>query len=157
MALQEFGPRRELFLGLNSCADKKGEQMRKAISALMVGGAVAAGAVTFASPGWATTTTPSDVEAAACVLTKSNVTSSSSTMKATGGRSGCSGSAFITVQLAEDVSFAPDPILAKTSKTIVNGSLSATAGCGGRGHGQFYTWVISSTGNSTESGRTGHC
>src|SRR5690606_38664642 len=129
--------------------------MRKTVSALMVGGAVAAGAVGFASPGWATTAT--EVEAAACILTKYNVTHNSGVLTASGGRSGCSNSATITVRLAEDISFAPDPIHAQTSRTISNGTVYASASCGATGRGNFYSWVISTTGNSAESGRTSHC
>ncbi len=129
--------------------------MRKAISALMVGGAVAAGAVAFASPGWATTTT--DVEAAACILTKYTVTHNSGTLTAKGGRSGCSNSATITVQLAEDLRLQPDPIHAKTTRVISNGTVSAQSHCSVTGPGRFYSWVISSTGNSTESAGNALC
>ena len=124
------------------------------VSALMVGGAVAAGVVGFCLAGLGN---HHDGRGGSMHLTKCNVTHNSGVLTASGGRSGCSNSATITVRLAEDVSFTPDPIHAQTSRTISNGTVYASSGCGATGRGNFYSWVISTTGNSAESGRTSHC
>lgn len=131
--------------------------MRKILSSLLVGGAVAAAGVGLASPAWsAESADSSDVTPSACVLTKYAPTKSGSELEGAGGRKDCGqSSATVTVRVAKDV-FGPDPIIAQQQKQLGgNERLYATGTCSGGG--DYYTWVISSTGNEVETNRVHHC
>ncbi|GAB3490806.1 hypothetical protein GCM10027521_36490 [Amycolatopsis cihanbeyliensis] len=121
--------------------------MKKIISTALVGGTLIAGGIMLASPAW------SAEEKAPCYLTAYNPWRSGAEVVGMGGRN-CGGSAQVTVRLAKDV-FGPDPILAQQTKTISVDRFSVSGGC--VGHGEYYSWTISSSGNEKESARVVHC
>ena len=117
--------------------------MKKLLATVVIGAGLAAGAVAFSAPSWAAT----------CSLGANVPTTGNASW---GGRYNCSGTVRLEERFAKDVSFASDPYLYYAVQNFGNGDLGVQGDCR-NGAGSYYTWTVSSSGNSLESGRVGRC
>ena len=122
--------------------------MRKLLSAGLVA------AFTFSGMGIAVAAPK--VTPDACVLVTGTPYTSSSNVKATVGRSGCTNSATWSAKINKDVSFAPDPTIA-TGSGSNNSTVTLSGACSKQGHGNYYSQVDSSTGATQQSSRASLC
>ncbi len=116
--------------------------MRKVVAGTLAAASVALGGIALASPAWAAT----------CSLGANQPNSS---VDGLGGRYNCSGTTSLSVRVAKDV-WGTDPYFSTYRSSFTNGDLWAYGDCS-KGAGSYYTWTVSGTGNSIESGRVGRC
>lgn len=116
--------------------------MRKVIAGTLAAAGIALSGVALASPAWAAT----------CGL---GADQPNGYNDGKGGRYNCAGTVTLKVRVAKDV-FGSDPYWESSVANFSNGDLWAYGDCS-KGSGSFYTWTISSSGNSLESGRVVRC
>ncbi|WP_201294701.1 MULTISPECIES: hypothetical protein [unclassified Nocardiopsis] len=120
-----------------------------ALGAVLVGSSAAGTA-------WATGEDAAARSAAACGLGADNPTSSGNSLSGTGTRTGCGGTATLTVQVRRHRTAWPDRVVAESRRSgFGNGSLAAHGKCDG--NGVYFTETRSSTGNRVTSGRVNRC
>lgn len=126
-------------------------RMKKIVASTVVAGALFAAGAALASPAW------SAPEMEACGLgADAPYWVRPGTIHGTGGRFDCGGSVTLTVRVAKDILFRPDPISGEVSSAgFTNGTLGTDGAC--FGNALYYTWTISSSGNQLESGRVQTC
>jgi hypothetical protein len=121
--------------------------LRKTAGVLVLSAAALTATVATASPTWASVTPQ------ACSL---GASAPNGSLDGTGSRSGCSNPVTLTVEIYKDVPLSWDPLAGRNSRAnVYTGSVVADGGC--VGHGNYYTYAVSSTGNSVQSGRVTRC
>lgn len=93
-------------------------------------------------------------QAAGCTATVSSpvyTLAGNALYQSSGGRTGCTSSANVDLQLKEDTAFSPDPQLALVRKTITNGSFNVAKRCENINR-NIYGLNVTSSGQTARSG-----